>query len=69
MPAGPLTPRELDVLELVSAGERSRDVAARLGLREATVKRHLYSIYRKLGVTNRVGATAWYLQHYRQPGE
>ena len=37
-------------------------MATELGVSEATVKTHLYSIYRKLGVANRVGATAWYLQ-------
>jgi DNA-binding NarL/FixJ family response regulator len=64
-PASPLTPRELEVLGLVATGLRSRVVAARLGLREATVRRHLYNIYRKLGVANRVAATTWYLENYR----
>jgi DNA-binding NarL/FixJ family response regulator len=64
---GPLTARELDVLRLVAAGEPSRVVAAKLGLTEATVKRHLYNIYRKLEVRNRVEATNWYLSYRRRP--
>ena len=64
-----LTSRELDVLALVAAGERSREIASRLGVTEATVKRHLYNLYRKLNVTNRVGATMWYVEHHRGAGE
>lgn len=64
----PLTRRELDVLALVAAGKRSRDVAGQLGVSEATVKRHLYNVYRKLEVTNRVGATMWYVEYQRQNG-
>jgi DNA-binding NarL/FixJ family response regulator len=64
-PAVPLTPRELEVLGLVATGLRSRVVATRLGMREATVRRHLYNVYRKLGVANRVAATTWYLENYR----
>jgi DNA-binding CsgD family transcriptional regulator len=59
--AGPLTAREMEVLSLVAEGQRSRTVASVLGLSEATVKHHLYRIYRKLGVPNRVGATRWYV--------
>jgi two-component system, NarL family, response regulator YdfI len=58
----PLTPREVAVLAAVASGKRSRVVASDLGVTEATVKTHLHSIYRKLGVSNRVGAAAWYLQ-------
>jgi DNA-binding NarL/FixJ family response regulator len=63
-----LTARELDVLALVAAGKRSRDVAGQLGVSEATVKRHLYNVYRKLNVANRVGATMWYVEHHRTAG-
>jgi Bacterial regulatory proteins, luxR family len=43
------------VLATVASGKRSRAVASELGVTEATVKTHLYSVYRKLGVSNRVG--------------
>jgi DNA-binding NarL/FixJ family response regulator len=60
-----LTRRELDVLHLVANGEPSRVVADELHLSEATVKRHLYNIYRKLEVRNRVEAANWYLSRRR----
>lgn len=53
-----LTPRELDVLELVGAGLTNRAIAARLFMSEATVKTHLIRVFAKLGVDGRAGAVA-----------
>jgi len=53
-----LTEREQEVLEAVASGERSKEVAARLGISERTVKAHLASIYNKLGVDSRAAAIA-----------
>jgi DNA-binding NarL/FixJ family response regulator len=53
---GPLSHRELEVLELVAAGNTNREAAARLFLSEATVKTHLMNIYAKLGVSDRAAA-------------
>src|SRR6201986_885680 len=53
---GPLSQRELEVLELVAAGATNRDAAARLFISEATVKSHLMNIYAKLGVSDRAAA-------------
>ena len=53
---GPLSPRELEVLELVASGTTNREAAARLFLSEATVKTHLMNIYAKLGVSDRAAA-------------
>lgn len=49
-----LTPRELELAALVVSGLRNRDVAARLGISEGTAKLHLYNVYKKIGVANRV---------------
>ena len=49
-----LTPRELELASLVVSGLRNRDVAARLGISEGTAKLHLYNVYKKIGVANRV---------------
>ncbi|GAA5190633.1 response regulator transcription factor [Rugosimonospora acidiphila] len=56
--AGPLSQRELNVLELVAAGSTNREVAARLFISESTVKSHLLNIYGKLGVGDRAAAVA-----------
>ena len=53
-----LTEREQEVLEAVARGERSKEIAAHLGISERTVKAHLASIYNKLGVDSRAAAIA-----------
>ena len=61
-PAG-LTSREVEVLGLVSTGMTSAQIAAELFLSTRTVETHLTSIYHKLGVTSRAGATRFALEH------
>jgi DNA-binding NarL/FixJ family response regulator len=51
-----LTPREIDVLELVAEGLSNKAVAVRLGISDQTVKFHLTSISGKLGAANRTDA-------------
>jgi NarL family two-component system response regulator YdfI len=53
-----LTERELEVLRAVAQGERSKEIALRLGISERTVKAHLASIYNRLGVDSRAAAIA-----------
>ncbi|CAN7552939.1 helix-turn-helix transcriptional regulator [Arthrobacter sp. LjRoot14] len=50
--------RELEVLQLLSAGQRNRAIAAKLHISENTVKFHLRNIYRKVGATSRTEAIA-----------
>lgn len=52
-PLAHLTPRERDVLRHVAVGMDNLKVAAHLGITERTVKAHVCSLYRKLGVENR----------------
>ncbi len=54
----PLTPRELDVLYLISDGLSNEDIAEKLAIALNTVKRHTSSIYSKLGVKSRTQAIA-----------
>lgn len=61
-PAG-LTPREVEVLRLVAEGLTDADVAERLFLSPRTVSTHLTSVYNKLGVNSRVGATRFAVEH------
>jgi DNA-binding NarL/FixJ family response regulator len=53
-----LTPRHVDVLELVAQGYSNEEIAQRLGLRPNTVKFHISEIFRRLGVRNRIEAIA-----------
>jgi DNA-binding CsgD family transcriptional regulator len=57
-----LTPREREVLELVAHGTANKRIAGMLGMSEHTVKFHLGSVFRKLGVTNRTEAATTYLR-------
>lgn len=49
-----LTPRELEMVHMVTRGLRNREMSERLAISEGTVKIHLHNIYRKLKVENRV---------------
>ncbi|MCW2238576.1 LuxR C-terminal-related transcriptional regulator [Azospirillum canadense] len=51
-----LTPRQLSVLECLKEGKPNKIIAHELGMRESTVKVHVRSILKKLGVTNRTEA-------------
>src|SRR5262249_39368662 len=57
-PAAPesLTPREIQVLELLAEGLPNKAIAARLGISDQTVKFHVASIAAKLGAANRTDA-------------
>jgi DNA-binding CsgD family transcriptional regulator len=63
--ADPLTPREREIAELVSAGITNRAIASQLVLSERTVEGHVRSILAKLQLTNRTELAVWAL---RGPG-
>jgi ATP/maltotriose-dependent transcriptional regulator MalT len=54
----PLTAREVEVLELIRAGNSNQDIADQLFISIPTVKRHISNIYAKLGVKSRTQAVA-----------
>jgi DNA-binding NarL/FixJ family response regulator len=58
-----LTPRELEVLRLIAAGETNKAIAAELVLSERTVDRHVSNIFTKLRVSSRAAATAYAYEH------
>ena len=53
---GVLTSREIEVLHLLAQGQANKQIAARLGISERTVKFHVSAIFRKLDATNRTEA-------------
>ncbi|MFL6013122.1 MAG: response regulator transcription factor, partial [Gaiellaceae bacterium] len=52
--------RELDVLALAARGGGNREIGRELAISEFTVKRHMHSILRKLGLDSRRDAAALY---------
>jgi DNA-binding NarL/FixJ family response regulator len=54
-----LTGRELEVLRMVGMGLPNKHISRRLGISEKTVKAHLTSIFRTIGVTDRTQAALW----------
>jgi len=67
--SGPLSQRELEVLEMASLGLRNADIAERLGLSVHAIKFHLAAVYRKLGVANRTEAVVSYMRSSPAPSE
>lgn len=53
-----LTPREVEVLALLAAGQANKEIARALGVSPNTVKTHLARLYEKLGATSRTAAIA-----------
>ncbi|KPV48715.1 LuxR family transcriptional regulator, partial [Kouleothrix aurantiaca] len=55
----PLSPRELQVLDLVAAGRTNKEIALQLDISNQTVKNHVSSILRKLAVNDRTQAVVY----------
>jgi RNA polymerase sigma factor (sigma-70 family) len=58
-PADSLSEREREVLLMVAEGLPNKQIARKLGISEKTVKAHLTSVYRQIGVTDRTQAALW----------
>lgn len=59
----PLSPREMEILELVIRGMSNKEIAYYLGISHQTVKNHMTAILSKLGVADRTQATVYALRH------
>lgn len=57
-----LTPRETDILELISQGLSNKMIARKLDIAESTVKVHVKHLLKKLNLKSRVEAAVWVLQ-------
>ncbi|MHB0775137.1 LuxR C-terminal-related transcriptional regulator [Halomonas sp. WWR20] len=66
-PAGGLTHRELEIVGLLGSGALNTEIADQLFISEHTVKSHLYNIFRKIKVNNRIQAMNWARQNIGAP--
>ncbi len=57
----PLSPREMEILKLVTKGLNNKEIAYQLGISHQTVKNHMTSILRKLDVGDRTQAAVYAL--------
>jgi DNA-binding NarL/FixJ family response regulator len=62
-PAATLSHREKEVLRLASRGLANKQIARTLGIAERTVKVHLGSVFRRIGVSDRTSAALWAREH------
>jgi NarL family two-component system response regulator LiaR len=58
----PITDREVEILQLLAQGLENKEIAAKLVVRDATVRTHVSNILRKLQLANRVQATLYALR-------
>jgi DNA-binding NarL/FixJ family response regulator len=58
-----LPPRERDVLARLARGLSNRQIATELGIAERTVKVHVGSVFRRIGVADRTSAALWARDH------
>lgn len=58
-----LTRRELEIVRMVAAGLRNKQIADKLSISEGTVKMHLHSIYGKVGVEGRMELSIYAREH------
>ncbi len=57
-----LTKREQDVLMMLTEGADNKTIAQALKVTASTVEKHITNLYKKLGVTSRVEAVAWWFE-------
>jgi len=58
-PARTLTPREIEVIKLIAAGQRTREIARQLSLSHKTIEKHRASLMRKLGLKTATAVAAF----------
>ena len=62
-PVAQLSEREQQVLRLAAAGLANKQIARRLGISESTVKVHIGSVFRRIGVRDRTSAAVWAMEN------
>jgi LuxR family transcriptional regulator of csgAB operon len=54
-----LTPREMEILAMIAVGAKNEEIADKLCISSHTVKTHIYNIFKKISVPNRLQAALW----------
>ena len=60
-----VTEREKEVLALIVVGAKNEEIAEKLCISPHTVKAHIYNIFKKIGVPNRLQAALWAAKHLK----
>jgi DNA-binding NarL/FixJ family response regulator len=60
-----LTPREKEILKELGSGKTNQEIANNLFISVCTVKSHLYTVYKKIGIPNRLQASLWVRKNLR----
>lgn len=55
----PLTSREIEIIAMISMGTKNEEIAEKLFISPNTVKTHIYNIFKKIDVPNRLQAALW----------
>jgi DNA-binding NarL/FixJ family response regulator len=63
-----LSAREIEVLRLLTQGMANKQIGRALGITERTVKVHVGSVFRRIGVTDRISAAMWARDNLPEPG-
>jgi DNA-binding NarL/FixJ family response regulator len=63
VPTEALTPREMEVLQLLARGAANKAIAADLSITERTARTHVSNILGKLGLASRTQAALWAVEH------
>jgi DNA-binding NarL/FixJ family response regulator len=63
-----LSAREIEVLRLLTQGMANKQIGRALGITELTVKVHVGSVFRRIGVTDRISAAMWARDNLPEPG-
>jgi DNA-binding NarL/FixJ family response regulator len=67
-PKKSLSDREVEVLRLLTQGMANKQIGRALGITERTVKVHVGSVFRRIGVTDRISAAMWARDNLPEPG-
>ena len=63
-----LSQREVQIIQLVTEGLNNRKIARELGIGQPAVRKYVYKIYDKIGVSNRVELALWYMAQIQERG-